>query len=76
MLQLIVTANVIPILPILIALMMEATHSFEMSVLTRATLRHIPEDGTLHNHHRESITSHITLTGWYLERRGNVSPVR
>jgi hypothetical protein len=29
-------------------LMMEAIISFEMSVLTRATRRHIPEEGILH----------------------------
>jgi hypothetical protein len=28
--------------------MIEALRSFETSVLTRATRRHIPEDGTLH----------------------------
>jgi hypothetical protein len=42
MLQLVVTANVVPSSQILVALMMEAIHSSEMSVLTRATWSNIP----------------------------------
>jgi hypothetical protein len=34
---------------------MEETCSSETSVLTRATRRHIPEDGTLHNHSSENL---------------------
>jgi hypothetical protein len=38
---------------------MEVTRSFETSVLTRPTRRHIPEDGNLHSHRRENLKSCI-----------------
>jgi hypothetical protein len=56
--------------------MMEAIRSSEMSVLTRATWRNVPEDVILHTHHRENVKSYITLSGWALQRRRNVFPVR
>jgi hypothetical protein len=46
-LELLVTANVVPSSLILLTLMMEAIRSFETLVLTRATRRHIPEDDIL-----------------------------
>jgi hypothetical protein len=42
----------------LFTLMMEATRSSEMEVLTRATQYQIPEDGILHSHRCENIKSY------------------
>jgi hypothetical protein len=59
-----VTAAV-PSLPILVTLMMEGIHSSETSVLTRATLRHIPEDGISHSHRCENLKFFIGIVGEY-----------
>jgi hypothetical protein len=55
---------------------MEALSSSETSVLTRATQRKIPEDDILHSPRRENLKSYIALTGWALQLRRNVFPVR
>jgi hypothetical protein len=44
---------------ILITLMIEAIHSSETPVLTRATRRHIPEDGIFRSHCRGNIKSYV-----------------
>jgi hypothetical protein len=61
-----VTSNVAPSSPIFVTLMMEALHSSETSVLTRAIWRDIPEHGILHGHRRENLESYIVLIGWTL----------
>jgi hypothetical protein len=75
-LQLLVTANAVLSSPILLTLMMEVVRFSETSVRTRATRRNIPEDGILHIHCREKLKSYIVLTGWDLQRKGDVFPVR
>jgi hypothetical protein len=56
--------------------MMEALNSSETTVLTRATQRNIPEDAILHSHRREKLKSYIALSGWIVQQRRNVSPVK
>jgi hypothetical protein len=52
------TANVVPSSQMLSTMMMEAMNFSEKSVLTRATQRHIPDDGILHSDYRESLKPH------------------
>jgi hypothetical protein len=44
----------------------EELRSSETSVLTRATMRNIPEDGILYSHRRDDLKSYIALTGYDL----------
>jgi hypothetical protein len=49
-LQLLVTANIVPSSLVLFNMLMEAIRSSETPILTRATRRHIPDDGILQNY--------------------------
>jgi hypothetical protein len=64
--RLLLTANVVPSSPILVALMMEALSSSKTSVVTAATRPNIEEVDILNNHRREHLKSYIALTGWTL----------
>jgi hypothetical protein len=46
---------VLPSALIIFTPIIEALHSFETTILTRATERHIAEDGILHSHRREDL---------------------
>jgi hypothetical protein len=63
-LQLIVTANVVPSSQILFT--RDGGYTSETSVLTRATRWNIPEDDILHSHRRENLKSYTALAGWTL----------
>jgi hypothetical protein len=55
--EMLVTAKVLGSL-ILYILIMEAVYSCEMSALTRATRRHIPQNSILHSQRRENFKSY------------------
>jgi hypothetical protein len=63
-LQLLVTANVVPSTMILFTLMMEALQSSETSVLTTTTQRYIPEDDILHSHRRDNLIQILHNINW------------
>jgi hypothetical protein len=65
--RLIFRTEVFPSSPILVTLTMKALSYSETSVLTRATLRNIPEEAFLHNHRRKNLKSYTALTVGYLE---------
>jgi hypothetical protein len=68
-------ANAVTSSTILVILIMEAILSYETSVLKTATRRNI-QDGILHSDRPDNLKSQIALTGWAMQRRRIVFPVR
>jgi hypothetical protein len=66
-LQLLVTANVVPSSLILITIMSEAMRSSKSSILTTTTRRNIPEDGVLDSQRRENLKSY----SWHIAQNAN-----
>jgi hypothetical protein len=58
--QLLVTANIVLIWPILFIRMMEAISSFETPLFARTTRSNIQEDDILHSHNREHLKFYRT----------------
>jgi hypothetical protein len=73
--RMLVIANVVPSL-LIFTLIMQARHSFEALLHSRATRSNISADGILLSHRRGNLKSYIALTGRALLRRRNVSTVR
>jgi hypothetical protein len=59
--RLLFTASVVPSSPILVTLMTVALSSCEMSALTRATRRNVPQDAILHSQRGENLKSYRPL---------------
>jgi hypothetical protein len=75
-LQLLVTATVVPSSLILFTLI-KAEHSSETSVITRSTRRHIPENVILLSHRRENLKSYTCIKLQHLvEKPGKGSTIR
>jgi hypothetical protein len=64
-LQLLATADTVPISLILSILMIEAVYSTEAWVLAKATRRHISDYGILHRHCYDNLKTYITVTTIY-----------
>jgi hypothetical protein len=62
-LRFLVTIHVVPSSPIHVTLKMEAIHSSETPVLTKASRRHILEDDILNSHSDGNLKACIALNG-------------
>jgi hypothetical protein len=76
--HLLVTAYVVPSSPIVVTVMMEALSSSEMSILTRATRRNIPEDAIIQHElptvqvFKHTSNSFFTISAEYKKNTPNV----